>query len=779
MNSKVLASLVGVIVISIILSNSAYGASPPSKPTDVVADDVSPTKVVLSWTSPNNGGSPITGYKIEFKKIPGSYEVLASNTQSTNTTYAHTGLETGKTYIYRIFAINAIGQSESSSEAVATPSSSSTPPENIVPNPPTELSAIDIAPTKIELKWTKPVTNNGPPITGYKIEVKKGSGSFVSIVNNTSNTATTFVHQNATTGVSHSYRIFAINSVGQSSSSNTATATTTQNSSPPQQNIPPNSPTNLVVAVISPTELALSWNAPQDNNSPTVTGYKIEVKKSGEDFSVLVANNGPKTTYRHTNLSEGTTYTYRVSAINSVGTGAPSFEATGKPQHTIVPTYLVAKPVSPTEVNLSWIAPSQTYGMPIRSYIIQEKIAPETYQTIGETIGAETNYSLSKLSTGKTYTFVVFAKYSLGASDISNEATATPDQDSTSQPKETIPSPPTGLAAFSKSISQNDLFWKAPSNDGGSQIIGYKIEVKIGTGSFTTLAHNTGNTGITFSHANLSPNTTYTYRVSAINAIGTSGPSNEASATTAVPKTITIPGPPTGLNAKFITSGQINLSWDAPTNDGGSQIIGYKIEVREDSGSFTLLSANTGKITSYSQTGIREGKTYSYRVYAINSAGTSLTSAVATLQIPSSTPTVPNEPESVEEPKVESKEPELDVDPLKRIPGFPDPLKDPQEYIQRYLNDVEYKSWYDRNFPDYTIYELLKVEPPPPESVGLCGPGTTFVNGICTVTGEDKIEEQIETESSDLTGYIAIGILIPVAVVGFLIWRKRQSRFNY
>ena len=48
--SKVWASLVGIIVISIIFSNPAFGATPPSKPTDVVADDVSPTKVVHAKT---------------------------------------------------------------------------------------------------------------------------------------------------------------------------------------------------------------------------------------------------------------------------------------------------------------------------------------------------------------------------------------------------------------------------------------------------------------------------------------------------------------------------------------------------------------------------------------------------------------------------------------------------------------------------------------------------------------------------------------------------------
>lgn len=776
MDCKILIIL-GVIIFSFAMSDSTvFGASAPSKPLDLVADDISPTKIVLSWTTPNDGGSPITGYRIEVKKIPENYYVLVSNTQNTNTTYVHSGLETGKTYIYRVYAINAIGQSDPSSEAVATPSSSSAPPENIVPNIPTGLDAQDVSPTQVDLSWIKPSSNNGPPITGYKIEIKSGSGSFKTLVNNTSNTVTTYSHKNATTGTSYSYRVYAINSVGLSNPSNTATATPTQNSSPPVQNIVPNSPTNFQVATISPSELALSWKAPQSNNGPPVTGYKIEVKKNGEDYSILVANNGPKMSYRHTNLVEGTTYTYRVSAINSVGFGTPS-EASGKPQHTLVPTYLEAKASSPTQIDLSWIAPSQTYGMPIRSYVIQEKIATDTYQTVGETSGTETEFSVTKLTTDKTYTFVVFAKYSLGASNISNEATATPTSTSSKEPAQTVPSPPTGLAVFAKSISQNDLFWNEPSNNGGADIIGYKIEVKSGTGRYSTLVHNTGSTSRTFSHSNLLPNTTYTYRVSAINEIGVSGTSNEASATTAAPKTITVPTAPTDLTAKLISSGQINLSWGVPTNNGGAEIIGYKIEVKQDGGEFKLLSANTGKITSYSQTGIIDGKTYSYRVYAINSAGTSITSAVATVIVPAKQikeekPTVKEE--TSEEPEKES---QLEKDTTKRIPGFPDPSKDPQYYLDRYNNEPAYKAWFDKNFPDDTIYDVLKIEPPP-QPKGICGEGTTYVNGECVKTQEPITEPQ-KPEEVNYMPNLGIAIAVVAGAVVFLIWKKKSSGYHY
>jgi len=101
----------------------------------------------------------------------------------------------------------------------------------------------------------------------------------------------------------------------------------------------------------------------------------------------------------------------------------------------------------------------------------------------------------------------------------------------TSPPTSTIPDAPTNLAATPVSTSQVDLFWIAPSNDGGESITGYQIEVKVGNGSWSTLVANAG-IGTTLFHSGLVSDTTFTYRVSAINSIGTSVPSNEASAIT-------------------------------------------------------------------------------------------------------------------------------------------------------------------------------------------------------------------------------------------------------
>jgi Fibronectin type III domain len=96
----------------------------------------------------------------------------------------------------------------------------------------------------------------------------------------------------------------------------------------------------------------------------------------------------------------------------------------------------------------------------------------------------------------------------------------------------TPPQPPTGLAAAAVSTSQINLSWTAAYN-GGSAIIGYKVERSTDNGiTWSTVISNTSSTSTTYSDTGLLPSTTYTYRVSAINSIGTSSPSNTASATT-------------------------------------------------------------------------------------------------------------------------------------------------------------------------------------------------------------------------------------------------------
>ena len=96
---------------------------------------------------------------------------------------------------------------------------------------------------------------------------------------------------------------------------------------------------------------------------------------------------------------------------------------------------------------------------------------------------------------------------------------------------DTVPGVPTDLSASSGGNTRINLSWTAPGDDGGSPIIGYKIEVSPdGNANWTELVA-TGNTTTTYAHIGLAVGTTRHYRVSAINSVGAGDPSNIDDAT--------------------------------------------------------------------------------------------------------------------------------------------------------------------------------------------------------------------------------------------------------
>ncbi len=197
----------------------------------------------------------------------------------------------------------------------------------------------------------------------------------------------------------------------------------------------------------------------------------------------------------------------------------------------------------------------------------------------------------------------------------------------------TAPSTPQNLMANAISPSQINLVWTAPANTGGSSITGYMIERSTDSGStWSTIMTNTANVDTTYSDTGLAHSTTYTYRVSSINEIGTSSTSNTASATTLN----TVPTSPTNLAVTAISPSQINLSWNPPSDNGGTQVTGYEIERSINGGStWSILVSNTGNTdTTYSDTGLSPNTTYTYRVSAINSVGTSDPSNIASSTTP-------------------------------------------------------------------------------------------------------------------------------------------------
>ena len=167
------------------------------------------------------------------------------------------------------------------------------------------------------------------------------------------------------------------------------------------------------------------------------------------------------------------------------------------------------------------------------------------------------------------------------------------------------------------------LSWSAPSNNGGSPIIGY--DVCEGTTSGTEScpappAITTSSTNITVS--GLNNGTTYFFTVEAVNSAGRSTGSNERSATPVA--AATVPGAPANLVAATSPTKGVVLTWAAPSSNGGSAIISYTVYRGSSSGretSYASLNCTSSTCT-YNDTGTRHAAEYYYEVAAVNVVGT-------------------------------------------------------------------------------------------------------------------------------------------------------------
>ncbi|HEX7456248.1 MAG TPA: Ig-like domain-containing protein, partial [Candidatus Nanoarchaeia archaeon] len=183
------------------------------------------------------------------------------------------------------------------------------------------------------------------------------------------------------------------------------------------------------------------------------------------------------------------------------------------------------------------------------------------------------------------------------------------------------PTAPTNLQATAPNESRVDLTWTASTDNVG--VVGYWI-VRNGV----TIA-STSNA--TYSDTTVSCGTTYSYYVLAYDAAGkVSAPSNTASVTPSCPEDTTPPSAPTNLTATAVSSSQINLSWNASTDNVG--VAGYEV-YRNDSKVAVVTT------TSWGDTGLAPPTTYSYKVRAFDAAekysGYSNTAAATTLAPPS------------------------------------------------------------------------------------------------------------------------------------------------
>ena len=586
---------------NVLLNNNSDGTTSfrvllidlPQAPTGV-AGTAGNGQVSLAWTAPANAFG-ITDYVVQYRtNVPGSpWQTFADGTSATLAATV-TGLTNGTAYVFRVAALNAAGTGDFSAEsAPVTPSAPASAPGSLTPT---------FGNGSVGLAWTVPTSNGGTSISDYVVQYRTDVvGSIWTTFNDGVGVGTTATVTGLTNGTAYRFRVAAFTGVGTGTYSSEVTET---------PRAVPSAPTGLS-GVPGNARVVLTWTAAVANGA-AVTDYIVEFKTvAAATWSTFSDGTSTATTATVTNLQNGTEYLFRVSAVNSVGSGSASSQ---------VGPYTPAMPASaptgltPTfgngAVSLSWTAPGSNGGSAITDYAVEYKTpAAATWSTFADGTSTTTSATVTGLTNGTAYMFRVAAINSVGIGTYSNEVTETP---------RAVPSAPTGVAGVPGNV-QVALTWTAPAAN-GSAITDYMVEFKtVAAATWSTFADGTS-TATSATVTGLTNGTAYLFRVKAVNAVGASVESAEAGPIT--PRTV--PGIPTGFVVTPQNS-QVALSWAAPTSDGGAPITDYVVQFKTPAApTWSTFDDGMSAGTSATVTGLTNGTAYLFRVAAVNVAGTGI-----------------------------------------------------------------------------------------------------------------------------------------------------------
>ena len=573
-----------------IIAFKGAGATPtPTAPSNLTTTASGPVQINLSWTASTESGGTISQYLIE-RCLGASCSNFAQVGTSATIIYSDTGLSGATAYNYRVRAMDTANSAGPYSN---TATATTAPPTFTAPS---NLTAAAAGPVQVNLNWTAG-TETGGTLTNYLIERCTGATCTTFAQVGTSAT-TTFSDTSAGLlgSTAYSYRVRATDGTNNSGYSNVAQATTAAPTF--------TAPSNLAATASSSTQINLAWTAATETGG-TISQYLIE-RCAGASCGNTPTNfaqvaTSATTTYNDIGLTGSTSYSYRVRASDGTNNSAYSniVSATTPANTPTAPANLTATASGPVQINLSWTASTETGGT-IAKYLI-ERCTGATCTAFAQ-VGTSATTTFSDTTAGllgsTTYSYRVRAQDTMNnMGPYSNTATAT-----TAAPAFTVPS---GLTATASGPVQVNLSWTAGTETGGT-ITNYLIERCTGA-TCTTFAQvgSSATTGFSDTSAGLLGSTTYSYRVRATDGTNNSGYSNVAQATTAAP-TFTAPS---SLAATAAGNTQINLSWTAATETGGT-ITNYLIERCTGAACTSFAQVATSAATTFSDTGLLAGTRY-------------------------------------------------------------------------------------------------------------------------------------------------------------------------
>jgi len=290
-----------------------------------------------------------------------------------------------------------------------------------------------------------------------------------------------------------------------------------------------------------------------------------------------------------------------LSALLVICMVLPLFSVVGSAASTDMPTapLNITSVAGNGNVTLAWTEPQYSNASEVIGYNIYRGEGQNDLELI-VTLGEVTHYVDVGLVNGITYCYEIKAVNSAGEGDGSEIVNATPFS---------TPNRPYALTVIPGNLFLK-LEWSEPDFDGGSEILGYNVYREI-SGVWTLIATVNQTSYI---DPNLDIGVTYTYRVSALNIAGEGTFSDVAEG---VPDMA--PGVVTDLQA-FSGVRNITLTWNAPEDNGGSSILGYKIFRSSDLSQFDLVTVLM-LVRTYVDLDLDDNQTYYYKVSAFNAVG--------------------------------------------------------------------------------------------------------------------------------------------------------------
>ena len=401
----------------------------------------------------------------------------------------------------------------------------------------------------------------------------------------------------------------------------------------------PTEPLNLTVTSGSQIqELDASWQVPSSNGGSAVTGYKVQWKDAADSWDTeadVSQATVTGTTHTITGLTDGVEYTVRVMAVNDVGEGSPSAEASGTPQQAAIWSATLTVGVAETFAGYTTFLPDSTVLGALSSDTITLDDASYTVKALGVLNGKLIFSVIPKLTAGFV---LVVGTDEFASTDASTLEGTSIIQFQWNDPGLDLPEGEE-VAVRMTPPDENTPATGAPTITGTPQV-GETLTVDTsaiadedGLGDVSYSYQWIANDGTADTEIDDATESTYTPSVSdvgktiKVEVSFTDDADNQESPTSLATEAVaaTVPTAPQSLT---VTSGsqiqELDVTWQAPSSNGGSAVTGYKVQWKESADSWDTeadVTQATETGTTHTITGLTGGVEYAVRVIATNDVG--------------------------------------------------------------------------------------------------------------------------------------------------------------